>query len=311
MIWLRRISAVAPVVMAAGIFLGLLFPRLAGLAGPLLAPAVILILALALVRLEGRDLTARLRRPWVIAALVAWQLFGSAVMVWLVTMPLGALGMTPGLRSALVLLAAASPIMSSITLALLFRLDAALVSVVVFVSTLLVPVTIGPVAVLLMGEAARLDVWEMMWRLAVIVAGALVLAALLRTFMAREQINRRGAELDGIAVILLLVFALAIMEQAALTLRADTALFMIVLGASLALNLLLQAATWLLFRWLGAVEAVSAGMTAGNRNAGLALAGLPATAPVEVGLIFALSQVPIYVLPLVLRPLYRRLAGTG
>jgi BASS family bile acid:Na+ symporter len=291
--------------MAAGIFLGLLLPDLADFAAPVLAPTVAAILGLSLVRLHAAELVARLRRRWLVAIALVWQLLGSAVVVWLVTWPMG---LGDGLRTALVVLAAASPIMSSITLALLFRLDAALVSVVVFGATLVVPLTIGPVGVMLMGDAARLDVYEMMWRMAVIVAGAIGVAAVARLICSRAWIDSKAGEIDGIAVILLLVFAVAIMDQAAVTLRENLDLFLVVLGASFALNLFLQALTWLLFLPAGRGEAVALGLTNGNRNAGLALAGLPAAAPVEVGLIFALSQVPIYVLPLAMKPVYARLS---
>ena len=303
---LRIASRYATIVMAAGIFLGLLFPDLAAAASPILGPTVAAILGLALVRLRGAELIARLSRRWLVALALLWQLLGSAVLIWLITWPLG---LSDGLRTALVVLAACSPIMSSITLALLFRLDAALVSVVVFGATLVVPLTIGPVGVLLMGEAAQLDVFEMMWRMAVIVAGAIFLAALTRALVSRRWLDARAAEIDGLAVVLLLIFAVAIMDQASLILRQNLDLFLVVLGAAFALNLFLQAVTWLLFRPAGRGAAVALGLTAGNRNAGLALAGLPAAAPVEVGLIFALAQVPIYVLPLVMMPLYRWLAG--
>ncbi len=304
MILLRIASRYATIVMAAGIFLGLLLPELAAFAAPILAPTVVAILGLALVRLHGAELVARLSRRWVVALALVWQLVGSAVLIWLVTMPMGLSG---GLRTALVVLAAASPIMSSITLALLFRLDAALVSVVVFGATLIVPVTIGPVGVLLMGEAAQLNIFEMMWRMAAIVASAIGFAVIVRLLASRAWIDSKAEEIDGLAVVLLLIFAVSIMDQAAVILRTDLELFLTVLGASFALNLFLQAVTWLLFRPAGRGTAVALGLTNGNRNAGLALAGLPATAPVEVGLIFALSQVPIYVLPLMLRPIYRRL----
>ena len=303
---LRFAARYATIVMAAGIFLGLLFPGLAAAASPILAPTVAAILSLALVRLRGADVLARLSRRWLVALALLWQLIGSAVLIWLVTWPLG---LSDGLRTALVVLTAASPIMSSITLALLFRLDAALVSVVVFGATLIVPLTIGPVGVLLMGEAAQIDIFEMMWRMAAIVAGAILIAVLIRALVSRTWIDARAAEIDGLSVVLLLIFAVAIMDQAADILRQNLHLFLVVLAASFALNLFLQVVTWLLFLRAGRAAAVALGMAAGNRNAGLALAGLPAAAPMEVGLIFALSQLPIYVLPLIMMPVYRRLAG--
>jgi BASS family bile acid:Na+ symporter len=48
-------------------------------------------------------------------------------------------------------------------------------------------------------------------------------------------------------------------------------------------------------------------MLAGNRNQALFLAVLPAEADPGVLIFFALSQVPMFLSPFLLRPIYRRL----
>jgi hypothetical protein len=57
--------------------------------------------------------------------------------------------------------------------------------------------------------------------------------------------------------------------------------------------------------------ALAAGLLAGNRNQALFLAVLPATADPGVLLFFALGQVPMFLSPFLLRPVYRRLARPG
>jgi BASS family bile acid:Na+ symporter len=71
-------------------------------------------------------------------------------------------------------------------------------------------------------------------------------------------------------------------------------------------NLLLQAAGWLVFRRLGTLTALTAGMVSGNCNMGLVLVALSGHASIEVTAFFALAQLPIYMLPMLLEPLYRR-----
>ena len=72
-------------------------------------------------------------------------------------------------------------------------------------------------------------------------------------------------------------------------------------------NILLQAAGWLAFRRHGAVTALTAGLVSGNCNMGLVLVALSGHASVEVAAFFALAQLPMYMLPALLDPLYRRL----
>jgi bile acid:Na+ symporter, BASS family len=81
-------------------------------------------------------------------------------------------------------------------------------------------------------------------------------------------------------------------------------------AAAFVFNLLLQAAGWLAFRRQGAVTALTAALVCGNCNMGLVLVALSGHAGIETTAFFALAQVPMYMLPVLLEPLYRR-ARTG
>ena len=56
--------------MAGGVLIGFLVPPLAALAKPLLVPALVIPLALALIRLDWSAIAASRRRPGLVAALV-------------------------------------------------------------------------------------------------------------------------------------------------------------------------------------------------------------------------------------------------
>ena len=73
-----------------------------------------------------------------------------------------------------------------------------------------------------------------------------------------------------------------------------------------AFNLLLQAVGWLAFRREGSVTALTAALMCGNCNMGLVLVALSGHATVEMTAFFALAQLPMYMLPVLLEPLYRR-----
>src|SRR4029453_5081968 len=125
--------------MAAGVLVGFCAPLLAALAKPLLAPALVIPLALALVRLDWSAMAALRRRPGPVAAPGVFMLGGSPLFVWAITTPAPAVGLPAKLREALILMAASSPIVSNIAIALFVGLDAALAAVVVVFATALVP----------------------------------------------------------------------------------------------------------------------------------------------------------------------------
>jgi len=80
--------------------------------------------------------------------------------------------------------------------------------------------------------------------------------------------------------------------------------------AAYAFNLLLQAAAYAAFRRLGRRAALTAGLVSGNCNMGLVLVALQERAGFEIVAFFALAQIPMYTLPALLAPVYRRiLAG--
>ena len=72
-------------------------------------------------------------------------------------------------------------------------------------------------------------------------------------------------------------------------------------------NPALQLITILFFWSFGRRLAFTAGLMAGNCNMGLMLAALPVDADFDVILYFAIAQIPMYVLPAMTKPIYRRL----
>jgi BASS family bile acid:Na+ symporter len=108
----------------------------------------------------------------------------------------------------------------------------------------------------------------------------------------------------------LFVFALAIMDGVTAFALQRPGYALVATASAFAFNLLLQAAGWLAFRRQGTVTALTAALLCGNCNMGLVLVALSGHAGIEVTAFFALAQVPMYMLPVLLEPLYRR-ARTG
>jgi BASS family bile acid:Na+ symporter len=292
--------------LACGVVLGLVVPPLAALAKPLLVPALLIPLALALVRMDWGAIGAYRRRPAVVVALVAWILLLSPLVVWLVVQPLARAGLPAALAQALVLMALSSPIVSSVALALILGLDATLAIVAVLVATALVPLTLPPLALTLTGIALELSLSAFMLRLALLVGSAFAAAWLVRRLIPAATLVRHHALLDGLSVVNLVVFAVAIMDGVTAFARERPGYVAAALVAAYLANLLLQVAGYAVFRRLGRRGALTAGLLSGNCNMGLVLVALQDRANFEIVVYFALAQIPMYTLPALLHPLYRR-----
>jgi BASS family bile acid:Na+ symporter len=295
----------AGVALAAGVLVGIVLPSLARWAAPLLLPSIVVLLVFSLMRLRLSEVLAVLGQPAATTMVLVWLLLAAPVtalgLVAIATPP-------PALATAIVLASASAPVFSTIAFALMFRLDAALATVVVVASIFIMPATLPPLALLLLGLDLKIDLVDFMLRLAALVGGSLALALCVRAAVPLPRLERHGEILDGLNVVGLLVFAIAIMDGVTDTLLARPAYVGLTLGASFAANLLLQLAGGALFWRLGRRAALTVAIASGNRNMGLLLAALGASADRDVALYLAIAQVPIYLVPLC-RPAYERLSG--
>jgi BASS family bile acid:Na+ symporter len=297
------LSRHATVFLAAGAFLGLAWPAAAHVAAPLLAPTVFVLLTAALVRLDWDRAAAIARRPGRAIIIVIWLLAASPALAAVIV---SAFDLPDALATAIVLMAAAPPIMSSIAFALLLDLDAPLATVAVIAATMIAPLTLPPLALQLLGFEIKVSTAAFMLRLALLVFGAVAAAAALRVLVPRPVRERRAPEIDGIAVVMMVLFCVAIMDGVTAKIVAQPAQVALYAAAAFAANLTLQATGAAAFFWLGGRPAATIALVSGNRNMGLLLAVLAGTADADLVLYFAIGQLPIYILPALLRPLYRR-----
>jgi bile acid:Na+ symporter, BASS family len=296
-------------LLASGLFVGLVLQPLAHAIWPLLPTLVFLLTAATMLRIDWPQVISHARRPLRIALLVAWSLVVSPVlMAALVRM----LGPPMGIAQALVLWAASPPLMSLPAIALLLGLDGALALLVMVTATFLVPLTLPPLLLGLMGLDLGIGIAPLMARLAMFVGGAAALAGLLRWRMGRERLARHAPEISGINVLLLVLFAIAVMDGMTRHLLDEP---LIVLGyctGAIGASLGMQGASFLAFGWLGRSSALTVGLIGGNKNMAVVWASLSAAAASspDLMLFFACAQLPIYLLPAALAPVYRRLGAT-
>ncbi|MCG6877406.1 MAG: hypothetical protein LJE97_20140 [Betaproteobacteria bacterium] len=291
--------------------IGLAVPPLATAARPLLAPALLIPLTIALLRLDWRHLYDYARRPVLVAMATVWLLGVSPLVMWLVVR---GVPLPPALAQALVLAAASSPVTMCATVSLIVGLDAALAVVVVVVTTALMPLTLPAMSLWLLGLDVDIGLATFMARLSWLVGIPFAVALVARRLVGLERLARNARPLDAIAVISLVIFAIAIMGGITQAAFERPAAVLGTLAAAFASNLALQLLGTLAFWRLGARRALTIGLMTGNLNMGIILVALADKADFDIVMFFALGQLPMYMLPALLAPLYRhavRREGVG
>ncbi|MGE0658463.1 MAG: hypothetical protein AB7F36_00705 [Reyranellaceae bacterium] len=300
---LNALTAHATLVLPCSVAIGLLLPDLANLFRPLVTPLVWGLLTIAMIRTDWPGLRRLARRKLYVLVALAFLMMGLALVVapsayWL--------GLPAGLALSVSIMCLCPPITSAPALAPILGLNQPLSLVAAVAGLLLAPLTLPPLALHLLGLDLDVGVLDLMLRL-----GALVGSALAAAMLARRLLGGRLAHvarpLDGFGMLLLVVFAIAIFDGVTAQLLADPWRVLAYVGAAFAAHAVYQAIAVTVFAWTGRRDALTMGFLAGTRNMGLLLAVLPAGADPGLLLFIATVQFPIYIMPTLLRPLYRRL----
>ena len=301
---LKAVAGQARAMLAVGVFLGILIPPLAALCRPLLTPAVVGTLTFALLRLDWQRLRAGLRRPVLPGLAALWLLGVSPSLVWLVTT---GLGLAPELGLALVLQSAAPPIGAAAVFALMLGADAVLALLATVISVLLLPMTLTVLAAVLADQGLAVDLWAFFGRVTLLVALPFVLAGLLRRLLGPVRLARNQVRLEGLNVLLLLIFAFAVMDGIGPRLLHEPGYIGGLLAIACLVTAVLHLVGWLAFRRGGSPIALSAAVCSGNRNMGLILAVTAGSAGPLFSHYVAVAQIPMYFAPLAIGLLARRL----
>lgn len=301
---LERMGRRATTLLPFSLLLGLLFQDFSAAMRPLLMPLAIILLMLALARVDWDRLRALLRRPGLAIALSLLNLIAVPLVVWPIWQ---GLGLWPGLVAALCLSAMAPGIISAATTATFLRLDSSLALLISLFTNFLVPFTLPPLALWLLGLDLKIGLLDLSLRLGLIVALALLGAVIIRRFLGSKVIEA-GPALDGLSVMVLMIFAIPLMDGVvARAIGEPVKLGGFIVGAfagMLLCNLVMAAG---LLPFLDRRIALTAGYCSGGRHNALLMAVLPVTADPDIFLFIAAVQFPIYLIPTLLQPLYRRL----
>jgi BASS family bile acid:Na+ symporter len=304
--WLGRQGTRA---IAALVFVGLALPPVDRLLKPYVTEAIFALLILAFLRVEPAALHGHLRRPGLVLAATAWTMLVLPVALGTAGLALGLDQRAPELFLAIMLQAIAPPLMVAPSFAAAMGLDAALTLAVLLTSCAVTPLTAPVFAALFIGGALSLSPLALGMKLFAIIAGAALVAAIVRRIVGAEAVRRRKAEIDGVNILLAYVFVGAVMENVAATALAMPASLIALAALAFALCFGLLGLTTAVLKRFRADRAFVLGFAASQRNMGIMLAATGGALPDTVWLWFAMSQFPIYLAPQLLKPLARRLVA--
>lgn len=295
--------------VAAVVFIAMAVPPLGALLRPYITEAIFALLCISFMRVDLAALRHHLRRPALVATATAWTTVGVPLIVGLMAHATGLTSRSPDLFLALMLQGMASPMMAAPALAALMGLDATLILVTLVASTALVPFTASLFAGIFLGDMLSISPPALGLKLSGILAVSLLAATLIRWTFGAEAIQRQKKPIDGFNIIILLIFAAAIMGDVVSDFVTQP-LFTIGLAAlSFAIYFTLLAVTTLLFRRIGYERALALGLMVSQRNLGLMLAATAGALPPTTWLYFAMTQFPIHLAPYMLMPIARRLTA--
>jgi BASS family bile acid:Na+ symporter len=303
--WLGRHGANA---VAISILLGIALPPLGALIRPYFAETVFLLLCLAFLRVDPRALRAQFGRPWLLLAATAWTMLIVPVLTGLGLTALDLFDRSPGLLLALMFNVVAPPTFSSPALAVLMGLNAA-VSLALLLGCIVVTPFVAPALVaIFVGPAVTFSPVALGLRLVLMLAGAACVGIAVRAIAGKAWVERQAERIDGLNVVVLFLFAVALMGDVLANTIARPVYVLGLLALSTLMTFGLSGLTVLIFHRAGLHSALPLGHAGGSRNTGLMLAAAAGAVPELVWLYVALIQIPIYALPLIVRPLLRRLA---
>ena len=301
--WLgrQRSRAVAGMLLVA-----LALPPLGPLLRPYVTEAVIVLLAISFMRVDLGAFARHLRRPALVLAATGWSLLAVPGIVALVCLATGVDTALPRLFLALMLQTATSPMMAAPAFAALLGLDAALVLAVLLVASIATPIS-APFVVAVLELPLSLAPFDLGVKLLAIFAGSAALGLLARRLLGAGRLARCEDEIDGVNIVTLFVFISAVVGDVGVRFIGDPLPMLGLVVLAFAVFVALGLATHLLFMKAGPGSAFALAIAVSLKNIGLMLAATGGAVPELAWLYFAVSQFPIYLAPLLLQPLARRI----
>lgn len=293
-------------ILPVSLFVGLAWADLAALLRPALLPTVFFMLTMLMIRVDIGATKRHLASPLAPVLGLLWMLLAVPVIFAAGIFVSGTL-LSEGLVLALIFWASAPTLFSTPALAYLLRLDPALSLGLLLAAVALHPIVTPFFTVLFTDGSISVSPMKLVWRLLALVAGSAFVAVMVRRWLGQQKLSTAGPIFDGLNVVGLVIFAIAIMDGITARLLADPYFALAIIAFVSTLSLAVIGLTMLVFWKFGRQFACTVSFSAGGRNIALVIGALGSAVPPDTWLFFAVLQFPIYCLPVILKPVYDRL----
>lgn len=293
--------ALAAYLLAAGISCGLLVPELSSYAAPFALPSLFCMIVLSLIpyaRVPTEEFVSLSPDVW---RIVGWQQFVLPTII----LAAGYLAkLQPSIITLTAVTACAGSLFASPAFADLLGLNRRRALQCMVLSTFVMPFSYTLFLTVIHGDGFHLEI------LAFIKGSALFLILPFCIFAAYRLVAvRMSAEAfyvsedlsRSLSVVALLVFGIGIMGPASSLLRHDPGTFMFYLAIATTLGVGMAFLTTVVMFRQGFTDALTASVLSGFRNVGLGFALLGDMLGSETAVYVGISQIPIFLAPLVMR----------
>jgi hypothetical protein len=301
--WLGRQGTRA---LAASVFFGLAVPPLAAYVKPYLGETVFVLLLFSYLRTDPAAFARYLKAPGLTIIAALWVMVAVPLLFGTAYALSGIREAMPALYTIMILQCAITPITSSAAFAALMGLDVAFALAALIVSNAVSPVTSIAFSYLFLGTSLFSQI-ELGIKLFFFFAASGTIAYTIRRVAGQAWIERQKDPIDGLNVIAVFIFAIAAMDGVPRYVMADPLFALELLGLIFVLTGALIGLSVLVFLRAGLDRGLIVGMLAAFRNIGVIMAAVGASLPDLAWFYFAMVQFPIYLLPMLLKPLAKRL----
>lgn len=302
--WLGRCGTWAG---AASLGVGLLIPPLAAALKPAFSTSIFLLLVVSFLRVDPAELKARFSNPLLVAVASLGIMVAIPVLCGLALPYTGIGRIEPAFALGMMMYLAAPPIMASIAFAAFLRLDTALTLALLIVCSAATPLLSPLIIDYFVGDLLRLDALQLALRLFGIIIGAFVAASVIRRWFGNETIAASKGTIDGLSVILLILFGVTAMDGVTARAIQEPRLVAVASALTFAIAIGIYLLTTLIFWREGLKKSIALGFSSAHRNMGVMVAAAGSGLPELTWIYFAVAQFPIYLLPALAAPVVHRL----
>jgi len=292
-------------LLVLGLVAGVTLPSVAVAMRPWLQELVAGLMFVAALRIGPRQVLGSLRDLRQVAGLALIYQIGVPVAFWVALTGMGLAGTT--VATALLLMAAASPISGSPNLTVIAGGNPAPALRLLIVGTALLPLTVIPIFQLSGDLGDTSAVFAASVRLFVVIMGAAGAAFAVRHIFFRDPEPSTIAAFDGLSAIAMAVVVVGLMSSAGPTLSTQPMVFLMWLGVAMAANLGMQVLAFVILgRTVFRNDKTAFAICSGNRNIALFLVALPASVTDPLLLFVGCYQIPMYLTPILMKRVYSR-----